>query len=191
VVNRIEDHHVYLDSGEVIPTEQLIIATDPAPFFAKKSINSREWKSCYNLYFQSPESVLKNPIIGLLPGKETMVNNFHYLEDVYENKIEENNSILSVTVVKNHELSAADMVSQVKTELETHCKIETGKLLKMFHIKKALPSVKDLKYKPTKDSLTLAPGVFCCGDYLANSSLNAAMTSGRMVANLVSSGVEV
>ena len=191
VVNRIEGKTVYLESGQVIATEQLIIATDPSPFFAKKSVEPTEWKSCYNLYFQSPKSILKKRIIGLLPGKETMVNNFHYLNDLFGNNETNNDTILSVTVVKDHQLSAAEMVQQVKTELATHCKIETGKLLKMFHIKKALPRVKDLKYKPTKDSLILAPGVFCCGDYLANSSLNAAMASGRMVANLVSSGVEV
>ena len=120
-----------------------------------------------------------------------MVSNFHYLNDFFGNIDSENDTILSVTVVKNHQLSAAEMVQQVKTELATHCKIETGKLLKMFHIKKALPKVNDLKYKPTKESLILGSGVFCCGDYLVNSSLNAAMTSGRVVADLVTSGVEV
>lgn len=190
-VNRIEDHTVYLESGEVLAAEQIIVATDPSPFFTKKDIKPTEWKSCYNLYFQTPKSVLKDPIIGLLPGKDTMVNNFHYLDDLYGNKDQENGAILSVTVVKNHDLSAADMVQQVKRELITHCKIEAGELLKMFHIKKALPKVRDLKYEPTKATVALAPGIFCCGDHLANSSLNAAMASGRVVAELVSSAVEV
>jgi len=191
VVNRIEDRTIYLKSGEVLSAEQLIIATDPALFFTKKDISPQAWKSCYNLYFQSSKSVMKDPIIGLLPGKETMVNNFHYLDDLYGNKDQENTTILSVTVVKNHELSAADMVAQVKKELATHCKIETGELLKMFHIKKALPKINDLKYKPTEVATSLLPGVFCCGDYLANSSLNAAMASGRVVAELIQSTVEV
>jgi len=159
--------------------------------FSKKDMVPRAWKSCYNLYFQSPKSILKDPIIGLLPGKETMVNNFHYLNDVYGNKEDENSSILSVTVVKNHELSAADMIREVKMELENYCNIETGELLKMFHIKKALPKISDLKYQPTETSVQLAPGILCCGDYLANSSLNAAMASGRVVAELVGSRVEV
>lgn len=191
VVNRIEDHQIYLESGEVLPAEQIIIATDPSPFFIKKDLKPTAWKSCYNLYFQTPKSLLKDPIIGLLPGKETMVNNFHYLNDVYGNKTEKNTAILSVTVVKNHELPAAEMVQQVKTELATHCRIETGELLKMFHIKKALPQVSDLTYQPSETRVKLAPGILCCGDYLANSSLNAAMASGRVVAKLVSSGVEV
>jgi len=190
IVNRIEEQKVYLESGDIISAEQIIIATDPTPFFTKKENTPRMWKSCYNLYFQSPSSILKDPIIGLLPGNETLVNNFHYLDDLYRNE-EENNSILSVTVFKNHELSAADMVRQIKMELENHCKIETGELLKMFHIKKALPKINDLKYQPSETTVKLAPGVFCCGDYLANSSLNAAMASGRVVAEFVSKAVEV
>ncbi len=186
VVNRIEDQRIYLESGEVLSAEQIIIATDPSPFFNKKAIKPTEWKSCYNLYFQTPKSILKDPIIGLLPGKETLVNNFHYLNDLYGSK-EENTTILSVTVVKNHELSAADMIQQVKTELATHCKIETGELLKMFHIKKALPKVTDLKYQSVKETISPYSGIYCCGDYLANSSLNAAMASGRVVAELVGS----
>ena len=187
VVNRIEDHQIYLESGEVLSAEQIIIATDPSPFFTKKDLKPTEWKSCYNLYFEVEKSILEDPIIGLLPGKETMVNNFHYLNDLYGNKGENNGEILSVTVVKNHELSAADMVQQVKTELAAHCKIEVGKLLKMFHIKKALPKVNELKYKPNTAEISPYAGVYCCGDYLANSSLNAAMASGRIAAELVGS----
>ncbi len=190
-VNRIEDHTIILESGETTSAEQIIIATDPALFFTKKELHPQKWKSCYNLYLQSGPSVMKDPIIGLLPGKETLVNNFHYVNDLYGNKGAENNTMLSVTVVKNHEYPASEMVKRVKEELATHCKIETGELLKIYHIKKALPKLKDLKYKPAETSLTLAPGIFCCGDYTANSSLNAAMSSGRVVAELMSSGVAV
>jgi len=191
IVNRIEEQTVYLESGDIISADQIIIATDPASFFTKKEITPQTWKSCYNLYFQTPKSTLEDPIIGLLPGKETMVNNFHFLKDVFGNTEQENGNILSVTIVKNHDLSAADMVKQVKLELENHCKIETGELLKMFHIKKALPEISGLKYKPSETTVKLAPGILCCGDYLANSSLNAAMASGRVVAELVTKKVEV
>ena len=184
-VSHVDGQNIVLASGETLLAEQIIIATDPAPFFLKKEIAPYDWKSCYNLYFQSSKSVMDAAIIGLLPGKETLVNNFHYLDDLYGNKGQKNGTILSVTVVNNHHLSEADMVREVKIELEKYCKIETGELLQLFHIKKALPKVSNLKYEPTKETITLAPGIFCCGDYLANSSLNAAMASGRVAAELV------
>jgi len=191
VVNRIEDHTVFLESGESFTSDQIIIATDPAPFFTQKTNKALNWKSCYNLYFQSPKSVLKDTIIGLLPRKKTMVNNFHFLDDVFGSDGEGNDTILSVTVVQDHKLSVDDMVDEVKLELQKHCNIETGELLKIFHIKKALPKISDLKYKPKEASVILAPGIYCCGDYLANSSLNAAMASGRVVANVVASADQV
>ena len=183
-VNHIEGNTILLESGQSLPADQIIIATDPAKFFTNKDLTTCQWKSCYNLYLQSSKSVLKDAIIGLLPEQETLVNNFHYLDDVYGNTGTANETILSVTVVNNHELSEEDMVREVKEELQNHCKIETGELLKIFHIKKALPKVTDLKYEPTEEAVALAPGIFCCGDYLANSSLNAAMASGRVAAGL-------
>lgn len=184
-VSHIDGSTIVLKSGEKLSPEQIIIATDPAPFFSKKERTPRDWKSCYNLYFQGAKSILKNPIIGLLPGQETMVNNFHYLDDLYGSKGLDNESILSVTVVKNHKLSEEDMVREVKMELQNNCNIETGELLQLFYIKKALPKISDLKYEPTETAVVLEPGIFCCGDYLANSSLNAAMASGRVAAEAV------
>ena len=184
-VSHIDGQNISLASGENLSSDHIIIATDPSLFFPKKKLTPQDWKSCYNLYFQSSKSVLANPIIGLLPGKDLLVNNFHYLDDVYGRLTDNDDSILSVTVVKKHQLSESDLVQQVKAELLKHCKIETGELLKMFHIKKALPKTTNLKYQPTEASAVLYPGVYCCGDYLANGSLNAAMASGRLVAELV------
>ncbi len=189
-VSHIESKTVFLKSGDTLSADKIIIASDPAHFFNKGKLKERNWKSCYNLYFQSSGSVLKNPIIGLLPGQETLVNNFHYLNDIYDKTNQSNNTVLSVTIVNNHMLSESEMIETVKAELQKQCSIETGELLKMFHIKKALPKVSDLKYKPTDTSATLASGIFCCGDYLANSSLNAAMASGRVAAELVIAGQE-
>jgi len=184
-VDFIESNTVTLASGETISSEHIIIATDPGPILKKNNKDSLQWKSCYNLYFQTEKFIKKDPIIGLLPEKNTVVNNFHYLDDLFESKTENNKSVLSVTVVNNLQLSEKDLVKKVKSELQQHCNIKTGELVKIFHIKKALPKINDLKYEPSKSSVILAPGIFCCGDYLANSSINAAMASGRVVAELV------
>ena len=77
------------------------------------------------------------------------------------------------------------MVQTVKKELEQYCNIRTKALVKLFHIKKALPDLNQLKYEPDVDDLTIGPGVYSCGDHLANGSLNAAMASGRLVAEQI------
>lgn len=184
-VSSIRDKVVYLENGEQVAAENIIIATDPANILDGYTAEATKWKSCYNLYFAATGQSLKDPIIGLLPGAETLTNNFHFLNDIFESPAD-SAAVLSVTVVDDHGLSVADLVQQIQTELREHCQIEAGKLLKMFHIKKALPVLNDLKYKPGANAIEYRPGIYLCGDHLANGSLNAAMASGRAVSVLLS-----
>jgi protoporphyrinogen oxidase len=181
-VSKIDEHTIILASGETFTSDKIIIATDPASFFDQKENTNVEWKSCVNLYFASTKPLLKGAIIGLLPGKENLVNNFHYVDAIFKPNDNSAESLLSVTVVKNNSLNEADLIKAVKTELKDLCGIDTGEMVKMYTINKALPNLNDLKYQPSDASVKLAPGIFCCGDYLANGSLNAAMASGRLAA---------
>ena len=179
----LEGNTITLSSGETLTSDYIIIATDPTPFFAKPRNKPLEWKSCYNLYFQAKKSIINKAIIGLLPNRKLLVNNFHFLDDIYKTIGTE--SVLSVTVINDRELKEDGLIKKVRVELQNCCNIEAGALLKFHHIKKALPKVSNIKNEPTDTSAILTPGIFCCGDYLANSSLNAAMASGRLVASLI------
>ena len=183
-MSSLEGNTITLLSGETLTADSIILATDPTSFFAKAKNKPREWKSCYNLYFRSKKSVMNKAIIGLLPNRKLLVNNFHYLDDIYQTK--GNESVLSVTVINDRELREETLINKVRVEMQNYCNIEAGELLRIHHIKKALPKVSNVKNVPTDTSAILTPGVFCCGDYLANSSLNAAMASGRVAASLVS-----
>ncbi len=180
-VHKIEDKIVHLDSGETVKADHIIIATDPSSLFGPTKHKQTQWKPCYNIYLATERSVFNEAIIGLLPNKELLTNNFHFLGDVFGG----NTEILSVTVVKQHSLSDEEMVETVKKELDKHCNIKTGALVKLFHIEKALPDLGQLAYEPKAEDLYLAPGVYCCGDQLANGSLNAAMASGRKAAEQI------
>lgn len=180
----LEGKTITLSSGEILTADNIILATDPSPFFGKVRTKPHEWKSCYNLYFQSKKSIMNKPVIGLLPNRKLLVNNFHFLDDIHTKN--GNESVLSVTVINDRELREETLINKVRVEMQNYCNIEAGELLRIHHIKKALPKVSNVKNMPTDTSAILTPGVFCCGDYLANSSLNAAMASGRVAASLVS-----
>lgn len=180
-VTKIENKTIHLENGEKIEADPIIIATDPEPFMGAGKKNETTWKSCYNLYLETESPGFDQAIIGLLPNKELLVNNFHFLGDVFGGTQE----ILSVTVVKSHSLTEDEMVERVKKELEQYCHIRTRALVRLFHIKKALPDLSQLKYEPAVDELLISPGIYCCGDHLANGSLNAAMASGRLVAEQI------
>jgi len=181
LVTQIENKTVHLDNGEKLVADQIIIATDSNSILNKNKKSEIKWKSCYNIYLEAESSVFNQAIIGLLPDKKLLVNNFHFLSDVFGG----NKEILSVTVVKSHTLSESEMVQKVKNELEEYCNIKTKALIKLFHIKKALPDLNQLKYEPHIEDLVINDTVYCCGDHLANGSLNAAMASGRLVAEQI------
>jgi len=90
--------------------------------------------------------------------------------------------LLSVTVVKSHQLSEKDLVEKVEAELKTYCKIETSRFLKLYPIKKALPNVAEVHYDISPTETQLKPTIYLAGDYLLNGSLNAAMQSGERAA---------
>jgi len=88
--------------------------------------------------------------------------------------------------VVTDELIADEVLErEVRAELLLHCNIQAGKLVKSYVIKKALPNVNGVQYEPTPEDVAIRTGVYCCGDYLANGSLNAAMASGRVAARMV------
>lgn len=180
-VTQIENNTVHLENGEKLIADQIIIATDSSALVNENKKSKVKWKSCYNIYLESESSGFDQAIIGLLSNKNLLVNNFHFLSDVFGG----NKEIVSVTVVKSHSLSESEMVQKVKNELEQYCNIKTKALIKIFHIKKALPDLNQLKYEPHIEDLIISDVVYCCGDHLANGSLNAAMASGRLVAEQI------
>ena len=181
LVTQIENKTVHLENGEKLVADQIIIATDATSILPTDKKTNVKWKSCYNIYLETENSVFNQPIIGLLPNKKLLVNNFHFMSDIFGG----NKEILSVTVVKSHTLSESEMVQKVKNELDQYCNIKTKALIKLFHIKKALPDLSQLKYEPHIEDLIISDIVYCCGDHLANGSLNAAMASGRLVAEQI------
>jgi len=181
-VSRLQDKTIILSSGEELKADHIIIATDAGSLIPSEKVEKNNWKSCYTIYLESEASVLNETIIALLPNKNLVVNNFHFLDDVFGTK---GKSIVSVTVVNDFDGTEKELVTQVKRELAEHCHIKTGEVVKMYHIKKALPNICNLRYEPSAADVTLTEGIYTCGDHLANGSLNAAMASGRIAAQQI------
>lgn len=183
-VQNIEPHKIMLKSGEVMKAEHIIIATDSSLFLPNTTRTTHTWKSCINLYFEASKSVLNSAIIGLVPSNEILINNFHFLNDIYDSH-SYTGAIVSVTVVNDQGLCDDKLQERVQQELKNYCNINVEKHLKTHRIQKALPQHSSLLYAPTADQVNLGNGIYCCGDYLANGSLNAAMASGRIAAEQV------
>jgi hypothetical protein len=120
-------------------------------------------------------------MIGLIYNENSLVNNIFYHTSIatHSNNTKE---LLSVTVVKEHQLSEEQLIATVTKQLLEECTIDHLTFLAVYHIKKALPDLKDIKYEVSPPETQLSSGIFLAGDVQLNGSLNAAMIAGENAA---------
>ncbi|MBQ0733401.1 FAD-dependent oxidoreductase [Aquimarina celericrescens] len=180
-VQKVEDGRIILENGKEIQSHFTIIATEPGLVMPKLKNQEVEWKSCDTLYFETDTRNISKPLIGLITDPESLINNICYHTSLKTNS-NPKKELLSVTIVKEHNLNESTLVARVKTELQQYCNIQTKRFIKRFLIRRALPNITNLQYEmlPTETKLTTT--VFLAGDQLLNGSLNAAMIAGEKAA---------
>ena len=179
-VERVEDNYITLGNGEKAEYDYVIITTDPSHFIGNLKNQTQQWKSVDNLYFEVNTRVISMPMIGLLAEKDALVNNFHYTR-----LASKSHQVLSVSVVKNHELDNTSLIKKVTEELKEYCGIDVIKCLKHYKIPQALPDLLDINYRIPHTETKLKDKIFLSGDVLSNGSLNAAMLNGESVAQAI------
>ncbi|WP_299012128.1 FAD-dependent oxidoreductase [uncultured Polaribacter sp.] len=180
-VKEVKDTAIVLENNKTLATQITIIATDANPLVANLKNQETAWKSCDTLYFETENKVIKKPLIGLIANKNALINNIFYHTSI-ATTIKHEHDLLSVTVVKNHNLNEAELIDKVTEELKTLCNINVKQFIKHFTIKKALPKLSNLQYEISSTETKLKSTLFLAGDQLLNGSLNAAMISGERAA---------
>lgn len=178
-VKRVEEKRIIIEDGTVIDSNITIIATESSKLLQTET--KITWKACDTLYFTVEKDTLNKPIIGLLADKEALINNIFFTSSINNNNTK-NDVVLSVTVVKSHNYTEVDLIKTVEAELNTICNIKTKNFIKRYQIKRALPNLKTVKYLSTSADFKYSDSIYLTGDYTLNGSLNAAMTSGALVA---------
>ena len=179
-VTAINNKEIILSGDNRIKSDYTIVATEPSALISNLKNQQIKWKSCQNLYFTSSNRIIKKPFIGLIPG-DNLINNIFYPTSI-KNTNNGSSELISVTVVKNHNLSKEELIHQVKKELKEKCKISDLNFLKLYNIPKALPNLDNLQNEISPTETKLKDGVFLAGDVLLNGSLNAAMIAGERAA---------
>ena len=180
-VSSVSDDEIVLHTGEKLVSTATIIATDASKLVRDAPSKNLIWKSCQTLYFTTNKRVIEKPMIGLVSKKDSLINNIFYHTSVatHSNNTEE---LLSVTVVKEHQLTEEQLIATVTKQLQEECTIDHLTFLAVYHIKKALPDLKDIKYEVSPSETQLSSGIFLAGDVQLNGSLNAAMIAGENAA---------
>jgi protoporphyrinogen oxidase len=180
-VKEVKDKHLLLEDGSNLESNITVIATEASALVSNLKNQKTDWKSCDTLYFEAEKKVINRPLIGLITDKNALVNNIFYHTSVAtSNKTEK--ELLSVTVVKKHQLNEKDLIGVVLEELHSKCGISDVTFLKRYQIKKALPKLINLQHEISSTETKLKSTIFLAGDQLLNASLNAAMIAGERAA---------
>lgn len=180
-VKKVEDHQITLENDDILASDYTIIATEAHSLISNLKNQEIEWKSCDTLYFETEKRAIDKPIIGLIVEKNNLINNIFYHNSLATD-LTGKNELLSVTIVKKHDFSAAELEKIVAAELDDICGIKTIRCIKQYPIAKALPDLKNLHYEMSPTETRLTSKIFLAGDVQLNSSLNAAMLSGESAA---------
>jgi protoporphyrinogen oxidase len=181
LVTSVSDKEIILHTEDKLASTATIIATDASKLVKNAPSKNLTWKSCQTLYFNANKREIEKPMIGLVSKEDSLINNIFYHTSVATNS---NNTeeLLSVTVVKEHQLSEEQLIAAVTKQLKEECHIDTITFLEIYSIKRALPDLKNIKHEVSSSKTQLSSGVYLAGDVQLNGSLNAAMIAGEKAA---------
>lgn len=187
-VESLQDGEVVLQNGDRLGARAVVVATEqPAATRLLPELKSvRAAREVHCVYFAAPRSPLNDRMLLLNGTGHGMVNNVCVISDIAPGYAPDGQALVSISVLKAVD-DVDELHERVRLELKTWFgdEVAAWRHLRTYHIPYALPDQSD------PDTLTEAPncrirdGVYVCGDYRANGSINGALLSGRMAAAAV------
>ncbi len=185
-VKGFEGNQIFLDGGEVITADRIVVATDPKT--SDKLLgetNERTYNITTCTYFSAESSPLKGQkFIALNPNRRGAVHNVCVPSDISSHYGNAGKSLISVSTQGLEKLDERNLTNRIKRELFDWfgASVNVWKHLKTYHIPESL-----VQYRAGSEhqNSKLGDNLYRCGDYLAYPSLNAAMQTGREVAQMI------
>lgn len=184
-VAAIEGQTVRLENGETIRADNIIVATDAAT--ADRLLGNKQQRE-YNVttctYFAAERSPSPQKMIVLNPHQLSAVDHLCVPSDVAPDYAPAGQSLVSVSTQGLELSDETKLAEDIKMELSEWFgeEVRAWRHLRSYHLPQAL-----VKFEAGNrgETLRLSPNLYRCGDYTAYPSLNAAMQSGREVAEML------
>jgi protoporphyrinogen oxidase len=186
-VEKIVGHTIYLENGETIEAEKIILATNAsatARILGEKPSVSFNTTDC--LYFSSdlPLSIFDKPYLIINANNNELIDHLVVMSDVAPSYATVGKTLISVSLVGKNRYSDQDLIEKVGKELiQWFGKKYNWQHLRTYRIPEALPQY--VEAPPQYKDLKINEFMYRCGDYMAYPSLNAAMKTGREVAEML------
>jgi phytoene dehydrogenase-like protein len=186
----VEGSTVRLRGGETMEAAAIVVATDgdtTARLLPRLSqLHATAWRRTTCTYFAAPSSPGRQDKLlrlNAVPGQLT--HNVCFPSDVSPDYAPAGRTLVSVSTHGEHELSEATLTAMLRVELMLWFGEEVDKWqhLRTYDLPYALPVYS--AGQPPRQEMRLTNTLYRCGDYTAYPSLNAAMASGREVAEML------
>ncbi|PKH66669.1 FAD-dependent oxidoreductase [Flavobacterium sp. ALD4] len=185
----IRENSIFTSTGAEIKSDIIILATEANELVSKlKSNVETQYRSVTNVYFQTTIAPSNKAVVILNASeKEKVVNNLTVMTNVSSAYAPAGKVLISVSCNGILDFEGEELAEKIKEELEPWFgkQVEDWSHLKTYKVKYALPNLTVLKDDLTVTDMKINDNLYCCGDHLLNGSINAAMKSGRLLADLI------
>lgn len=186
-VAAIEGNEIRLVGGDVIRAREIVIATEATAANALLGRTSQQaGRSVSCLYFVCETPPTKENLLVLNGEGIGLINNLTVMSNVAPSYSPDTTSLVSVTVLSDETIPDCDLLPSVQQQLEQWygSDARTWRHLRTYHIKDALPGTGTAPLVVQEPRLR--EGLYICGDHTQYGSINGALKSGRIVAELIS-----
>lgn len=182
-VNQIQGNKILFEDETIENVDFVIVATEASKLISNMSSTGMEWKATETLYFEIPKSIYEKNMIGLVCNtSNSLINSICFPKT---KKGDTKKELLSISVIKKHDLSEEQLIKSIKKELIDIFQLKEVAFLKSYNIPCALPNLTNIQYALSPSETQLTDSIFLAGDTMLNGSLNAAMLSGELAAQAV------
>lgn len=184
-VAALEGKTIHLENGEIIRADNVVLATDATT--ADRLLGNkvpREYNVTTCTYFAADRSPLAKKMLILNPNRLSVVHHLCIPSDIAPDYAPGGQSLISVSTQGLDLADDVKLAADIRLELGEWFgeEVQAWRHLRTYHLPHALPRY-EAGSSPT--TLQVADNLYRCGDYTAYPSLNAAMQTGRQVAEII------
>ncbi len=188
-VKKVQGKSIILWDDTVIECGAILLATNPivANQIADLELEA-EMHSSITMYFSADLPPYKSGLLMLNGDENRLVNHVCIPSNVQSTYAPEGRALISVTVLDDMGLEPDTLLLEVKKSLRSWFKKELKfwEHLATYRIEQALPVKTTISIPARNELKAVREFLYLCGDHMQYGSINAALNSGRVTADMIS-----
>ena len=185
----VDNNKIICENGQIYESDTIIIATEATGFASNYISKSKQnFHQVTNVYFEAKIAPTKKAVVVLnASNTKKWVNNLTVMTNISKKYAPVGKVLIAVSINGIPNIDDETLSENMKTELKIWYgnQVNDWKMLKTYRIKYALPNQDKVKNEVLNSEFQINDNLFICGDHLLNGSINAAMKSGRLVAEFI------